>query len=188
MKINIFGFKKNELIALTIILSTLLIAIFVNLKISFRKARDAQRKGDIRSIYDALLSYHEDFGFYPDAIDGMIAACEPVEFDSFGTAVFSPCRWGWDELRDVFDDEYPKYLTLPSDPHHTYGTKYLYVSDRIHFQIYAALESDQEDEYSEDVVARDLKCGEQICNFGRSDGKTPLDKSLEEYENELIVK
>jgi len=182
------GLKKNELISLTIIFSVLLIAIFVNLKISFRKARDAQRKGDVRSIYDALLAYHEDFGFYPLAIEGTIAACEPVEFDNFGSPTFSTCRWGWDELRDVFDKEYPKYLTLPSDPHHTYGTKYLYVSDTSHFQIYAALESDHEDEYNENIVARDLRCGEQICNFGRSDGRTPLDKSLEEYENELIAK
>jgi len=185
MKIKILGFKKNELIALFVIFSVLLVAIFVNLKISFRKARDAQRKGDIRGIYDALLLYHEDFGVFPLAIDGMIAACEPVTFDTKGSPTFSACRWGWDELRDVFDKDYPKYMTLPSDPHHTYGVRYLYVSNGNHFQIYAALESAQEDEYKPEVVARNLNCGEEICNFGRSDGKTPLDKTLEEYENEL---
>ena len=74
---------------------------------------------------------------------------------------------------------------IPSDPKHDEGARYYYVSNGRRFQIYASLEGRDEDEFSEAILARNLPCGKEICNFGLAYGKTPLDKSLEEYENEL---
>jgi hypothetical protein len=47
------------------------------------------------------------------------------------------------------------------------------------------LEGEEEAEYRQDLVEYGLMCGERVCNFGKSSGSTPLDKSIQEYENEL---
>jgi len=38
------------------------------------------------------------------------------------------------------------------------------------------------------IVKRNISCGVKVCNYGRSYSTTPLDKSLEEYENEIRAK
>ena len=190
---NIFGFKKDEGIAVFVILAVLIGIIALNLQVSFRKSRDSQRKSDIRAVHDALAAYQNDFGYFPSSLDGDILACLPDdEIDTYRDAEsvedvdFKKCRWGWDSLRDVFDTSYPSYLErLPADPQHTQGGRYYYVSNGSRFQIYAALESEDEDEYSQEIVDRNLPCGDRICNFGRAFSRTPLDKTIEEYENEL---
>jgi len=76
--------------------------------------------------------------------------------------------------------------SIPKDPKAKDGSfSYLYLTDGSHFQLLASLESSDEAGYDPKIVVRNLKCGNQICNLGKSDGKTPLDKSLSEYENEL---
>ena len=40
--------------------------------------------------------------------------------------------------------------------------------------------------FDEAIIGRNLPCGEEICNFGRAFSVTPLDKSIQEYENELL--
>src|SRR5258707_2684645 len=75
--------------------------------------------------------------------------------------------------------------SIPMDPSARDGFSYLYLTDGTHFQVLASLESADEAGYDAKIAARRLKCGNKICNLGKSDGKTPLDKSLEEYENEL---
>ncbi len=78
-------------------------------------------------------------------------------------------------------------LTLaPKDPGTGNGYSYLYISNGKHYQIFASLEGGtDEDQYNPIVVARNLKCGDKICNFGRASGNTPLDITIEEYENKL---
>lgn len=178
--------SKDTRIVLVILLA-IVAATLINLRVSFRKARDAQRKADIRSIYDALMKYQHEFGFFPaSSEDGRIMACGG-RLDEKGFPVFDPCQWYEDALQDVFDPSYPAYLkVIPGDPRQGQGRSYYYLSNSKHFQIYASLESDSEDEYEPAVVNRNLPCGQYICNVGRSDGKTPLDKSLQEYENELL--
>lgn len=185
-KIWFFGFTGAEKLVVVLILFSLISLSYFNLQTSFRKSRDAQRKSDIRSIYDGLMAYENDFGAFPASFQGKIVACKGELNEETNLYELVPCEWYWDGLRDVNDDNYPSYLeNIPSDPFHGKGARYLYISNGKHFQVYAALESDSEDEYEPAIVARQLNCGNQICNFGRSDGKTPLDKSLEEYENEL---
>lgn len=185
--LNIFGFNQKESITISSILLIIIAAILINLQISYRKSRDVQRKDDMRSVYDTLITYHEDFGFFPlSDSEGKILACEPYDVD---TKTFSACDWGKDAIRDIFDKNYPTYLEkLPIDPRHDEGYGYFYISNGRRFQVYATLESKNEPEYDQKIIERGIYCGEKICNFGRSFSKTPLDKSLEEYENELDLK
>jgi len=179
------GFSKKDFIFLVFIFGFVIVYTIFNLQDSYRKARDAQRKSDIRAIYDGLMAYNHDFSRFPQAIDGKIAACDPKEIAE-NVIEYGPCFWGEDSLRDAMDPNYPAYVkNLPRDPNWEDGATYVYFSDGKHFQVYAALEGVDEDEYDPEIVALNLDCGIRTCNFGRSDGKTPLDKSIEAYNNEI---
>jgi hypothetical protein len=184
-------FTKSEVRAVGVILLGIFVLSFFNFRVSLRRARDSQRKSDIGSIYEALNNYFQDFGQFPlSSADGKIIACKGPEtkLDPLTGVVINlvPCGWGQDALRDVMDLEYPEYLkALPADIHAKKGATYLYLSTGSRYQLYAALEGKTEAEYDVKIVARNLKCGLRICNFGKASGNTPLDKSIEEYENEL---
>lgn len=186
------SFSKEEKYALAIILGAIIIVSAPNFVISLRLSRDAQRKTDIGSIYSALNEFQADFGSFPLSKNGQIAVCEPVAkkvINGLETFDFSPCVWGKDSLKDLSDPAYPPYLkTLPQDPYFSRGVNYYYLSNGSRYQIYGALEGKGEDEYDEKIIARQLPCGNKICNFGKAFGKTPLDKSIEEYENEINAK
>lgn len=185
-------FTRQETKAVLIILVILILVSLPNFLISLRKARDAQRKADVGLIHDSLLRYQADFGSFPLGEEGKIAACEPVTVREVGQEKvfdFSPCQWGKDALADLADPAYPAYIQrLPLDPRHNQGVSYYYFSNGARFQIYAALEGKDEDEYDPAIIKRNIQCGSQICNFGRSFSQTPLDKSIEEYENEVRSK
>jgi len=182
-------FSKSEFKALIIIFAGLIIISAPNFIVSLRRARDAQRKADIGSIQDALFKYQADFGSFPLSIDGKIAACEPVTFkevNGIKTPVFSACSFGKSSLADLSDSSYPSYMKLiPNDPEKDKGRSYYYFSNGSRFQIYGSLEGKSEDEYDESIVKRTIACGEKICNFGKSSGRTPLNISIEEYENSI---
>jgi len=182
-------FSKSEFKAVLIIFAGLIVISVPNFIVSLRRARDAQRKADIGSIHDSLLRYQGDFGSFPLSADGRIAACEPVTFrDVAGmkTPVFSPCDFGKAALADLSDSSYPPYMKLiPNDPQKFKGYSYYYLSNGSRFQIYGSLEGKSEDEYDENIIKRGLLCGEKICNFGKSFSKTPLNMSIEDYENSI---
>lgn len=184
-------FSKNEVIGIAVVLLAVALASWGNFKLSLRRARDVQRKNDIRLVADSLLRYSEDFGAFPLSEGGKIVACKGPEtkIDSRGIIRnLVPCEWGKDALADVFDPAYPPYVsTLPLDPQSPQGG-YLYFSSGRRFQLFAALEGSDEAEYDQAVVKRGLLCGGRICNFGLGYGGAPLDKSIEEYENELLGK
>lgn len=183
------SFSKSELKAILIIFLLLIVISVPNFLVSLRRARDAQRRADIGSIYDALNKYQSDFGVFPAAVDGKIAACGPVEIrkaEPEDIVIFSVCNWGTDALRDLSDPDYPPYLKVfPVDPLAKKGFSYYYLSNGSRYQIYGAFEGEDEAEFDPKIIKRGLKCGTQICNFGKAFGKTPLDKSIEEYENEI---
>lgn len=171
-------FTKKEFLEIAIILAVLIVVSLPNFIVSLRRARDAQRKNDLGAMENALNRFNNDFGFYPlSSQDGRIVACSPN---------LEPCDWGKDALADPSDSSFPSYLpVIPIDPDNKKGVSYRYISNAKRFQILASLEGDVEDEYDEAILARDIKCGTVICNSGKASGKTPLDKSLEEYENDL---
>lgn len=179
--LNLLSFSplsKEEKKVTVLILFVLLVAIAINLGHSERKARDNQRKQDIRNIASALSRYNDDFAAYPPAIDGRIGACG-------NAGALAGCRWGEDAILDISDPAYPPYLVrIPVDPQNSQGIFYLYLSNEKRFQLFASLEGEDEAEYNPRIVARNLSCGVKLCNFGLSGG-TPLEKSIEEYENEI---
>jgi type II secretory pathway pseudopilin PulG len=185
-------FSKSEIKALGIIFGVLLIISIPNFILSLRRARDAQRKADIGSIYDSLNKYQADFGTFPLSVNGRIAACGPVEIkkgELGDTVIFSACSWNKDSLADLSDPNYPAYMRIiPGDPWTGKGWSYYYLSNGSTYQIYGSFEGEDEAEYDPKIIKRNLNCGTQICNFGKSFGKTPLDKSIEEYENEMNAK
>ncbi len=190
-------FSKKETGWILVILVLIASASLYNFRLSLRRARDAQRKADLGQIYNGLGEYHADFGFYPPSLDGKIVACEKPGIDISKMDkkevdlmdIFQPCEWGQDSLGDVFDPSYPAYLeVLPVDPHKTEGASYIYFSSGSHFQLYASLEGEDEEEFQSVITERNLACGVRVCNFGRASGVTPLDKSIKEYENELLQK
>jgi len=183
------GFNKSET---KFVLATLLIIMattLLNLRVSYRKSRDAQRKNDVRAIHDALQAYNNEFGSYPiSTSDGLILACDPIITET--TIIeYKPCQWYEDGLFNPFKKDAEPYLArILGDPRQGQGRSYFYISTGKHFQILASLESEKEAEFSFSIKARNLPCGKYICNFGRSDSeKTPLDKSLLTYENELRI-
>lgn len=181
-------FTKEEALAVSLILLVIGTVSFFNFRVSLRRSRDLQRKSDIGAISDALIKYREDFGFLPlSSSDGKILACEPVTKE--GQAIkFSPCEWGKNKIADLTDPTYPPYISsLPIDPSSRQGVSYLYLSDGNFYQLFSALEGKDDSEFNPKIEARRLMCGVKVCNFGKAYGKTPLDKSLEEYENELSI-
>ena len=183
-------FSKNEIIGIVVILLAISLASFSNFKVSLRRARDVQRKNDIRLVTDSLVRYSGDFGSFPLAEEGKIVACKGPETKIDAKGIIRnlvTCEWGKAALADVFDSTYSPYVTtLPLDPQAPEGD-YLYLSSGERFQLYAALEGSDEAEYDEKIVGRGLLCGKRTCNFGLS-YSAPLDKSIEEYENELLGK
>lgn len=98
------------------------------------------------------------------------------------------------KMLDSYKDknsEYPSSLgaipNLPKDPGTPNGYSYLYITDGKYYQLYASLEGGSDESvFNPEIQKIGLKCGNYICNFGVASGSTPLDKSLEVYENELL--
>ncbi len=182
-------FTRKEAFGVGIIFFLIILSIVVNLTVSERKGRDAQRKMDVRTVADALERYRTDFGSYPDSENGKIVACDSGKINDQGLPVLRACAWGVDSLADVSDPKYPKYLErIPVDPKSSKGYSYYYLSTGKFYQLFAALEGSMEAEYDPRIIARNLLCGTKVCNFGLASSHTPIDKSLEEYENELLKK
>ncbi|OGM13709.1 hypothetical protein A3A76_02555 [Candidatus Woesebacteria bacterium RIFCSPLOWO2_01_FULL_39_23] len=196
-------FTKSEIKGVSIILLVIFSVTAINLKVALRRARDAQRRDDVGALDSALNKYQVDFGFFPPSTtDGKILACKGPNYSPLPEnmekeermkaflAMLKGCVWGKDAFRDVNDDSYPPYIKiLPADPKSDEGISYFYISNGNRFQIYTYLEGgDGEIGFRQGIVDRQLPCGNQICNFGRSYGATPLEKSIEEYENDILGK
>lgn len=173
-------FTKGELFAVLGILTVIISISLYNFRISIRRARDAQRKSDLGVIGNSLNLYNEDNGGYPlGTARGEILACEPTVKEGAGV-LYSPCVWG----KDSFSESSP----LPLDPRTGQGRHYVYISNGKRFQLLASLEGPDEAEYNPKIVNRNISCGLYLCNFGVGSGNTPLEKSIEEYENEINAK
>lgn len=196
-------FTKEELIGVFLILFLVFSLTFRGLQKAQARARDAQRKADLGVISDALHSFYEAYGYFPLSQEGKIKMCKGENFEKVlkklqSEKVFDRnkffeglrgCEWGKDSFQDLLDENSPPFLkTIPSDPKANEGISYLYLSNTKRFQIYSYLEEELEDEsYNRGIVERNLNCGVKICSFGKSFSDTPLDLSIEEYEEKLQV-
>lgn len=179
-------FTKKEATVLTAIIVVLIGVMLFNFTISERKARDAQRKQDVRDIANALESYKNDVGTYPTSENGKIVGCDTGQKDDLGVPILRACNWGEDFLGNAYHPEKGKYMErIPVDPRNSDGYKYYYLTDGKFFQLYASLEGQNEMERDPAIIARNIFCGVNVCNFGLGSSYTPLDKSLEEYQNEI---
>src|SRR5690606_28142273 len=103
-------FKKNETIAVLFILICILSVSFFNFRLALRRARDSQRRSDVNSIYNALVTFREKVGVFPFADEkGRIKACKGENYESdlkkLNSAEMSVnqflenlrgCDWGYD--------------------------------------------------------------------------------------------
>jgi len=183
----IFGFSKSEGRAVTIILASLVIISSLNLVVSLRRSRDVQRKADVRLIINLVEGYQKEFGFLPLSKDGKPYVKTGELFDN--VAVYEVCQWGYECLPDLGEQSSPAYLgRLPVDPDNSDGVGYYMISNGRRVQVYAALEGHDEYGYDPKIIARNLACGNKICNYGIATNETPVDQSLEDYEEEIRLK
>ncbi len=203
---KIIFFNKKESFGILLILLFIFSYSTYNYFLSLRRARDIQRRNDLTALSEALERYYNDFNRYPLASsDGKIIAClpddwtfedmkkvlggQPIKNRDKMFAKMVPCEWGKSALADISDNSRPIYLSvIPKDSREKDGYSYRYFSTGKHFQVYGSLEGKDNTEYSKAVTALRISCGSRVCNFGKASRGTPLDKSLGEYENELIGK
>lgn len=205
-KMKIGFFNKKESIGIVLVLLFIFTLSTYNYFLSLRRARDVQRRDDLTALSEALERYFNDFDRYPlSTPDGRIIACLPEgwTFEDMkkvlgGRPILNrdkmfakmvPCEWGKDALADISDNSRAIYLTIiPKDSRSANGYSYRYTSTGKHFQLYGVFEGKSNQEYSYAIAGKKIACGNKTCNFGKASRGTPLDKSLGEYENELIDK
>ncbi len=168
--------KQETLFVGAVLLVTWTFAFF-NFRGAEVKARDIQRKNDLKHIAAALNDYRGSVRGYPAAKDGKILAC--------GDEFKAVCLWGQNAVVDPQNMDKAYIDPLPQDPKADGGFDYTYLSNGRNFQIYASLERKSDNEYNEKVIERNLLCGKKICNFGvGSSNDLPLDQSLESLPSE----
>jgi len=184
-------FTKPEKISLVIIFAVLVAVSVPNFIVSLRRARDQVRRDDMGVLVHALDEYAADNRSLPLASpDGRIMDClkpgdKPVK-DKRGFWIVNPipCEWGKDALTDLITGKVYMPI-LPRDPDYQKDSSYLYFSDGNRYQLYAAMEGMDEAEVDPKIIARNLMCGVEICNVGRS-YNVPTDISIEEYDKLLL--
>ena len=81
------GFTLIEMLVVVSLIGILTTLVTANLNSARERARDTQRKSDLRNLETALRLYYQDYQVFPgNGSNGEIAGCE-----SGGTSV---CTWG----------------------------------------------------------------------------------------------
>ena len=165
---NYSGFTLVELLVVMAIISILAVISLANFRTSQIKARDAERKNDLRQIANALEAYMSDHATYPAVSSGKIKSCSSASTCSPSTVV--DCEWGTtprefcDTNNTVYMKEIPDDVIAnpPGQPH------YCYWSDGKSFKLYAKLENSNDPE-----VKGPFTCaGINTYNLGIASGNT----------------
>ena len=149
-----------ELMVVMAIIGVLTIIGLGSFQGSQQKARDAQRKSDLKQMTTALETYYNDAGEYPlSNSSGEIVGCGTI---SSPTA----CSWG-----ESFATNTTTYMVeLPEAPA---SQQYDYISDGDSYAIFARLENGRDPDIPEDTDGIDqvydgTDCGTGVCNYGIS--------------------
>jgi general secretion pathway protein G len=109
LTVNSLAFTLIELLVVISIIGILAVLVAANLNSARSRARDAERKSDLKNIQTALRLFYNDNGTYPrsNSGDNKIIGCGNTINTLFA------CTWGIDSLH-VGSAVY--MTTLPSDP------------------------------------------------------------------------
>jgi len=123
-----------------------------------RKARDANRKSDLKQIANAMELYFNDYRAYPDESSGQIVGCP--------STTATACSWGTGQFTDT-DTLYIK--TVPGDP--TPAWTYVYRTDAngTYYKLYAMLENPEDPDI---ISVAETACTGAACNFAITSGNT----------------
>lgn len=154
---NLFDWKKNELIFVTLILLGIFGVSFYQIKIGEMKTRDFQRKTDVELIERALRRYKTLEGVYPLEATGTgkIYAC--------GDKGEGVCEWNGGPMKGPDNTVYMN--KIPGDPWEDRGRSYVYEVDekRQTFRLYAALENKRDKVIKPNLTTT---CGIRVqCNW-----------------------
>lgn len=149
------GFTLVELLVVMAIISILAVIAMANFQTSQIKARDAERKANMRQISNALEAYTSDHGFYPNAEDangGKIKACADGGGVCKASSASTACEWSGTLSRELCDENNTVYMTeIPSDPtgkddfaDPDAQPHFCYWSDGVSYKIYTKLENDND--------------------------------------------
>ena len=156
------GFTLIELIVAMAILALVSSGLLGNFLSSQKKARDSQRKSDLKQLQNALEAFANDHqGRYPDDDgSGNIAAC-PAPAD--GGLTGGSCQWGLGEFKMTDGAIYIKKMV--EDPKEI-DYYYTATADNLGYKLYACLENDQDSDYYEYVSVNCLGCDSDHCTYG----------------------
>ncbi len=160
------GFTLVELLVVMAILGILTVVTLGNFRTSQIKARDAQRKSDLRQISNALEAYYNDYAGYPpqSVTGGMIKAC------SCGAPSPLDCAWMDPGEREFCDKNNTVYMSMvPGDPLSDPSHSYCYYSEGNLYRLYAILENENDPEILGSSATK--SCGADY-NFGVSSANT----------------
>lgn len=135
------GFTLIEILVVTAIISVLAGLVFTNIKIISR-ARDAQRKADLKKIAAALEQYRSDNGSYP-----LSTANYKLQANCNSAAL------GNDDCTIIYLNKIPK------DPNGTawaWGGDYYYYSDGEYYMLVACIENTQDPEGKTVIIFKNI--------------------------------
>lgn len=176
------GFTLIELMVAMIILAALVFIATSSFMAAQLKARDAQRKSDLKQIANALESFYTDYGVYPDSdSQNRILGC--------GTAGNeTACLPGNAFALSGSSGQTIYMVQLPDDPK---DGEYLYMSNGSSYQLYARLENhrdkeaknptdeDPNNDNGKDIYVESGCFGSLGCNYGTSSTNIPLEPALD---------
>lgn len=134
------GFTLVEVLVVMVIIGIIASMLLVNFQDARGRARDANRKADLRQVKSALQLYYNDFNVFPASNSGRVQGC--------GADGDTNCDWG-----DTFEARVVYMNQLPIDPLN--NSNHFYSYERINvdeYQLTVRLEnlSDQDIENSQE--------------------------------------
>jgi type II secretion system protein G len=138
------GFTLIELLVVISIIGLLATLLMANLNAARSRARDAERKSDLRNIATALRLFYNDYGKYPkNDTSYQIVGCGTAATTGDPTNNLHSCAWGdqWQVLVSSTNNTTTYMSKLPADP--LQAPSYEYISDSVSdtYQLLACLEN-----------------------------------------------
>lgn len=154
------AFTLVELLVVISIIGVLVTIGLVSFMSSQARGRDAARKSDLKQISSALELYYSDYGKYPTASSGEIAACpyDPSAVPPTG----AECVWGQSEFSDT---KTTYFKVMPKDPVSSHSYLYRVDTTGQKFQLFANLENTQDINLITPPLTNIFCGGTTLCNF-----------------------